>query len=60
MAELKDIAQQLAIACLSNERFVERALQTPAGTRSEDYAKVHGEKVGEFYKAILTTLQEET
>ena len=60
MAELKDIAQQLAIACLSNERFVEGAFPTPGDTPVVDRATVKGEKVGEFYIGILKTLQKET
>jgi hypothetical protein len=50
----KEIAKELAVACLSHEKFA-------AFFQPHDIDKAHaaGEKVGEFYNGIWKALQEE-
>ena len=54
--EFREIAKELAVACLSHEHFA-------GGLRSVGADKAHaaatGENVGEFYNAILKALLKE-
>ena len=56
MAEIREIAKELAAACLSKEGFA--AYFRPAGKTKAD-AVTAGERVGEFYNAILKILEEQ-
>jgi len=56
MAEIREIAEELAAVCLSHETFA--AYFRPAGkTKAE--AVTAGERVGEFYSAIFKILGEQ-
>ena len=57
MAEIREVAEELAAVCLSNEVFV--APFRPAGKTKAD-AVTAGERVGEFYNAILKILEEQS
>ena len=56
MAGKREIAEGLASACLSHEDF---AMYLRASASSKDDARKAGEKVGEFFNAILQTLKVE-
>jgi len=55
MARFKETAQQLAIACLSQESIAKCFVP---GSAEKIDAVIAGERVGEFYRAILKTLEE--
>ena len=55
MAEIREIAEELATVCLSNEVFVSPF--RPSGKTKAD-AVTAGERVGEFYNAILKALEQ--
>ena len=57
MAEIREIAEELAAVCLSSETFV--AYFRPAGKTKADVVTA-GERVGEFYSAILKILEEQS
>ena len=52
----KEIAKELAVACLSHDKFA--LLFEPQSTKKPDAAEA-GERVGEFYNTILKALEEE-
>jgi hypothetical protein len=51
----EEIAKELAVACLGHDKFV--AHFDPEGNKKPD-ARDAGERVGEFYNAILKALEE--
>ena len=55
MAKSEETAQQLAIACLTQESVAKYFV--PGSTEKIDVV-LAGERVGEFYRAILNTLKE--
>jgi len=52
---IEEIAKELAVVCFSHDKFV--AHFDPEGYKKPD-AKDAGERVGEFYNAILKALEE--
>ena len=57
MAGKREIAEELASVCLSHEDF---SNYFKASVSAKDDATKVGEKIGEFYNAILQTLKVET
>ena len=54
-ASVGEIAQGLAVACLSNPNFVANLIPTNAKKGEAEFA---GRKIGEFYRAIHNAVQE--
>lgn len=54
-ASVGEIAQGLAVACLSNTAFVSNLIPANAKKGEAEFA---GRKIGEFYRAIYNAVQE--
>lgn len=54
-ASVGEIAQGLAVACLSNTAFISNLIPTNA---KKGEAELAGKKIGEFYRAIHNAVQE--
>lgn len=53
-ASVEEIAQALAVACLSNPTFVNNLIPSQA---KKGEAEVAGRKIGEFYRAIYNVVE---